>query len=456
MIPRATIEEYYQLHLPRMVEAWKTFLRFPSISALPDHDTDSQACARWLMQYLAAMGLDPLVIGQGTKPVVFASGPQDPSRKTVLFYGHYDVQPVDPLDQWSTNPFEPVLKDGRLYARGAHDDKGQVMSSLAAIEFLLKSDALNVNIKILIEGEEESSSRALKEAIPDYRELLTADVMMVADTSAPDIHTPAIVVGLRGVLSLTAVLSGPAHDLHSGVFGGVVLNPATEMARLVASLHTTDGRVAVPGFYDHVAPPTDAERQMAGAATMSDAECLRMTGVPANGGERGVPPAERVAFRPTLEINGLHSGFGGKGSKTIIPAEALLKLSARLVPGQDPATCMQQICTYLAAQTPAGLTLEITESSAIGGALRCDINSPLIQTAHGVLDTLAGHPAVCIWEGASVPVLASLASACGAEPLLVGFGLNDDGVHAPNESYSLEQFRLGFLYTALMLQELAR
>jgi acetylornithine deacetylase/succinyl-diaminopimelate desuccinylase-like protein len=450
----ADLGRTFERNWDRYLAEWQELLRFPSISAERAHDGDCLACAEWLVRHLAALGFASQLLPTPGKPAVFAERQGAPASPVVLFYGHYDVQPVDPLAEWVSPPFVPAWRDGRLYARGAQDNKGQLLFFLKAVETLCRQGGPMPTVKIVIEGEEESGSVGILRSLDGWRARLKADVLMVTDTGQVASLAPTIVMGLRGIIHLTAVLSGLRHDLHSGVHGGRAPNAAQGMAELVASLHHPDGRVAVAGFYDSVAPPTPRERSLAGQVPFDAAAYESQTGVPPVAGEPEFSPVERVGFRPSVDVNGIHAGFGGEGSKTVIPACAVAKITARLVPAQDPARCLNEIIAHLQAHTPAGLRLEIPEQCVAGGALRLDPDSALVAKAKAVLDALGAGPTAFLWDGASVPVVAALSQVSGAEPLLVGFGREEDRIHAPNESFSREQFRLGFLYAAAMLTAL--
>ena len=403
---------------------------------------------------MAGMGLPARLVPTGFKPMVYAASPLLPGKPTVLFYGHYDVQPVDPVEKWITPPFEPDLRDGRMYARGAQDNKGQLFIMLKAMEALLHCNRLPCNVRILIEGEEESGSQGIKASLEAWREQLKADILMVADTTMAESGAPAIIMGLRGIISFSIALHGPSHDLHSGIHGGIAPNPAQGMAALLASLHHADGRIAVPHYYETVVAPSDAERRLANAVEFDSRAYRDATGVDAVAGEKDFSPAERVGFRPSIDINGVHSGFGGSGGKTIIPSIAYGKFTARLAPGQDPERCRDAILAHLTAKVPAGLRLEIEEIGIGGPGFRIDLQTPVLEKARAVLDQLTGKPTVLQWEGASVPIVADLWRTTGAAPLLVGFGREEDRIHAPNESFSVEQCRLGFLYATRFLSSL--
>ena len=454
MPDRTTIEATFERHRARFLSEWEALLRFPSISTEPAHDADCRACAEWLVDHIGTIGFSAELLETPSKPVVYAKRPGRRDGPRVLFYGHYDVQPVDPLELWTSPPFEPLLRGDRLYARGAEDNKGQLFYALKAMETLAQMSALDLPIAILLEGEEESGSEGIAACLPNWRERVQADLLMVTDTNTILPGVPTIVMGLRGIVHATVSLSGPDHDLHSGIHGGLAPNPAQEMARLVASLHDNSGRIAVPGFYGGVRTPSPEERRLARTPPF-DAEAYRSrTGVPPNGGERDIGPAERVGFRPSIDINGIHSGYGGAGTKTIIPSCATAKLTARLVPDQDPDACLAAIVGHLQRHAPEGLILEVTESGIGGPGFRLDPTSPTVARATAVLDRLTGHETALHWEGASIPIVSELARTAGAEPLLVGFGTEEDRAHAPNESFSIEQFRLGYLYVAMLLSSL--
>jgi len=448
--------ELFEKHKTRYLEEWRELVAFQSVSADPDHHGDCIRCAEWLVEHLGAMGFESRLLETRTKPAVFAERKGSDNKPTVLFYGHYDVQPVDPVEEWTSPPFELTPRDGRLYARGASDNKGQLFYALKAIETLIRNDALDLSVKIIFEGEEESAGSSLAEALDGWRDMLAADVLMVIDTGTVRSGAPTIIMGLRGIVHLTARLTGAPRDLHSGVHGGVAPNPANAMARLVASLHNDDGSIAVEGFYDSLLPPSDRERELAGRTPFDLREYLDQAGVEPCAGEKEYSPVERVGFRPSLDANGIVSGYGGAGSKTIIPSAAIAKLTARLVPRQDPEFCLRAIVSHLERHAPKGLRLEITEEGVGGAGLRLDPDSSVVKRATAVLDGLTDLKTAFLWEGASIPVIPELAAAAGAEPLLVGFSREEDRIHAVDESFSVEQFRLGYLYVAGMLTSLQK
>ncbi len=451
-----TIQKGFEANRDRYIEEWKAFLRFPTIGTQSEHDADCAACAQWLVDHLRGMGLESRIVETTGQPLVFAERAGLDGTPTILFYGHYDVQPVDPIDDWEIPPFEPELRDGRMYARGAQDNKGQVMFALKAIELLIAAGELDCTIKVLLEGQEESGSGGIADALPGLGDSVAADVLMVCDTEAVASGAPTVTMGLRGMVYLTVELTGPSRDLHSGVHGGSAPNPAAELARLAASLHDNDGSIAVDGFYNDVNRPSERLCALAEAAGFDAAAYEADTGVPPVAGEKLFSPVVRVGFRPSIDVNGIHSGYGGSGTKTIIPSSATLKLSARLVPGQDPAECLSAIIAHLESHAPAGLTLVVTDSGVGGSALSLDPESALVEQVIAILATTSDQEPVLHWNGASIPITSLLAEASGAEPLLVGFGSDADKIHAVGESFALGAFQRGYTYVAMFLSEYGR
>ncbi len=448
---RQELETIYEAEQDRHVSVWRELVRFPSVSADPARRDDCVACANWLVGRLTAIGFEARLIETSGLPVVHAERPGPPGAPVALYYGHYDVQPVDPADLWRTPPFEPVLKDGRLYGRGAQDNKGQMAYALAALDVLVRHDALTCGVRLVLEGEEESSGPGLKELLERCPELFQADFLLVTDTGMDPSGRPAITAGLRGVVQLEARLRCANKDLHSGIHGGVAPNAAHAAARLAASLHRADGRVAVKGFYDDALEPSPQERTEAGRA-LFDADAYRvLTGIGPTPGEKRYTLAERVGFRPSLDINGLAAGHAGPGFKTVIPCEAALKISARTVAGQDPDRVLDRLAGHLNEHLPPEASLEIVGRKSAGAALRVPLDAPALRAARAALDNLGAGPAVFRWEGASVPIVADLARVSGAVPVLVGFGMEEDNIHAPNESFPLARFRQGFLFVARLL-----
>ncbi len=441
----------------RFVESWKEYVRIPSISSDPAYAPDCQRGAEWMRAYLERMGLKAQVFPSSGQPLVFAERAGDATLPTLLFYGHYDVQPADPLAEWTNPPFEPEVRDGRLYGRGALDNKGQTMAFLAGLETVLQAGTFSAPLKVIIEGEEESGSSGLFDSLQteEWRKRLRADVLLVDDSEAYAPGIPAITMGLRGIIHLSVKLFGANFDLHSGLHGGIAPNPAMALARLLATIHNPDGSIAVKGFCDTITPLDEETRRLLRSAPFDQEKYEADFGIKALGGERGFTPEERLAFRPTIEVNGIHSGHGGPGQKTIIPAKAEAKITSRIVAGQDPVRSLALIEEHLRAHAPEGLRLVIDEKGGVHRALAVNPHSGLLKRAARVLEAAYQHKPVYLWCPGSIPIVVSLVEALGAEPLLVGFGLPEDRMHAPDESFSLVQFRDGFLYACLMLEELS-
>lgn len=454
MLSKAEIQSIFLKSQSEIYNDWKEFLTIKSISTDPAFKDECLQAASWVHSKLQKIGFDAKIHATSGLPLVVAERTGKVGRPTVLFYGHYDVQPVDPIELWESQPFEPQLRDKRLYARGAQDNKGQVSYFLKAVETLIEQNALNCNLKVVIEGEEESGSSGLSACLNQLKDHLKADVLMVADTNMSQDGRPAVTLGLRGLVALTVKYKGPSHDLHSGMQGGAVRNPATELARLIASFHNPDGSVAVESFYKDVIEPNLAELEEGRRNQMQDDEAQRLLGVRHLGGEVRYPSIIRIGLRPTLEINGIHGGYAGAGTKTIIPSEAFAKITARLVARQNPDEILTALEKHIRRHTPEGIQLEVSEQKAAGAALKVNIDSPWVMKATRVLEEVAGVKPAYVWEGGSIPVIAKLSEISGAEPLMVGFGLEADKIHAPNESFGLDQFKQGFTYTALFLSGL--
>ncbi len=440
---------------PRYRREWETLLRFPTVSANPAHHPDCLACAGWLRDRLRIMGFNARLLGGGSCPVVYGSLPARRSNTVILFYGHYDVQPEDPLDHWRTAPFRPSWRAGRMYARGASDNKGPLWCSLVAMEALIRSGVPLPGIRIVLEGEEESGGQTLARVLTQWPDRFRSDVVLVGDCGMAPGGIPAVTVGLRGIIHATIELRGARQDLHSGVHGGVAPNPAHGIARLIASLHRPDGSLAVRDIRESAPVPTRRERRLANAVRCTAQEYRAAIGVAPLAGERRFTIAERVGLRPSLDVNGLYSGYQGQGIKTIIPSTAVVKISVRLVAGQDPRRCLDALLRHVRTHTPRGFRLRVVETGIGAPALRTSPDAPLVKRAQALLGRLTGRRAVCQWMGGSIPTVARLVKVSGGQLLMVGYSMHSDHVHAPNESFSLQQFRLGFLYTADMLQQLA-
>jgi len=422
-------------------------LKFETVGADPAKLRDCANCAVWLRKWLEQAGfvgellMPPVKDGKATPPIVFAEREGTEGAPTVLVYGHYDVQPADPVQEWKTPPFEPTVVDGRVYCRGAQDDKGQFFAFLCGMrDFLTTASGTVPTVKVVLEGQEESGSDALMELAPEMRRKLSADVLLVCDTAAASGLRPAIVAGLRGVSSFTVRLTCASRDLHSGEYGGVAPNAAQAMAELLASLHNPDGSIAVFGFRDGIEAPSHEEQRRAEAFSPSEAELASDIGCDPVGGQLGKTVAQRISFEPTIEINGIHSGYGGPGAKTVIPCEAVAKLSMRLVPGQLPRVAFDCVRRHLDERCPRGAKLSFESYCPGASGFRLPLESPIFRLASHVLEQMDERGPAYVWDGASIPVVSVLRDASGAAPLIVGWGQAEDRIHSPNESYSFAQF----------------
>ena len=437
----------------------KTFLRFPSISTQPDHAPDLVACAEWLSEKLTSIGLNAAVYPTPGSPVVIASTQRDSAKRTVLIYGHYDVQPPDPLEGWTTPPFEPRIEEGRIYARGAADNKGQILAHILGVaETIRKNGSLPVNVIFLIEGEEEIGSPNLADFLREHREELACDLVAISDTAMAPGNKPALTYALRGIAALELIVRGPSCDLHSGLFGGAVANPATAVARLIAALHDAEGRVLIPGFYDAVRPLEPWEREAAAdleKATGGENAIKKLAGVVELFGEKGFTTIERIGARPTAEVNGIGGGYQGAGTKTVLPKEAFAKLTFRLVADQDPDVILAAAEEYLRAQTPPGVLLEVMAGHS-GAAYQSDPNSRDGLAARKALAEAFGDEPLLLRDGGSIPILATLKEILGVDSYLLGLANPDSRIHSPDENMLIENFLGGIRMNRILLEELAR
>ena len=436
------------------LEELKAFLRIPSVSGDPARRGEVRRAAAWVAEFLRGFGCRVEVLETPGHPVVYGEWTGAPGRPTLLTYGHYDVQPEDPADRWTSPPFEPAVREGAIYARGAADDKGQVFIHLKAAEAWLRAEGrLPVNLKFLIEGEEEVGSPNLEPFVMAEAGRLKADAVAISDTAMLAKGVPALCVGLRGLLYCQVDLQGPATDLHSGIFGGSVANPAGVLCRLLAGLTDEQGRVTIPGFYDDVRPLTGAEREAFAALPFDETAYREALGVPALDGEAGFTTLERRWARPTFEVNGLQAGFTGVGSKTVLPARAMAKVSMRLVPDQDPEKIVDAFETALRRHSPPSVTLAITRMHGSKPWL-APTDHPALQAGARALERGFGRRPVFIREGGSIPIVTTLTERLGVPILLLGFGLPDENAHAPNERLDLENFSRGIVTVAHLYREL--
>lgn len=449
------LSDLYDRFASQIQEDYFTFLRFKSISSEPEYRQDVQECALWLKEYLE-QGRFTVELWEGDgHPVVFAENRSAGSdRPTILFYGHYDVQPVDPLELWQSPPFEPTIRDGQVFARGAQDNKGQSMTVISALRtVMLENDGLPVNVKVCIEGQEESGSGLLLEKLTENREKLKADYLAVVDLGMVSEEAPTISLGLRGITTMTLEVTGSDSDLHSGVHGGIVYNPNHALVEILSQLRDREGRITVPGFYDDVRELAPEIRDR--LRTDFDADLYQQAfGAKPVGGENAYSFVESASIRPTLEINGLAGGYAGDGFKTVIPARAITKISCRLVPDQNPHRIWQQVTDYIRQLCPDGVRVKFTGQPDYGKPFRSDPNSPIVRAVSQVYEEISGVKTGYYMEGGSVPIVTSLVQALGTDTVLMGWGLMGDNMHAPNEYFSLPRLKKGFLSIARLLEVL--
>ena len=454
-------EEYIALHRDNFESRFFEVLRFPSISAVESHRPDINRTAEWFCNQFSNMGLQAEIIETEGHPIVFAKyTPPTVTEKTptILIYGHYDVQPPDPLDLWLSPPFEPTIRNGNVYARGATDDKGQFLTHVFAVESILQSqDILPCKIKFIVEGEEESvGSKALEQFLhsDEGKRKLACDCIMVSDTSQFAAGQPTITYGLRGIIALELFLTGPNRDLHSGTFGGSVFNPAIALTKILAQLIDENGIVQIPQFYEDILPLTDRERNQFAALDFDETEFFAKIGLTSGFGEKNYSTNERRWGRPTFDINGITSGYQGEGSKTIIPSKASAKFTCRLVPNQDPIKIAESIRSYIGTLIPPGITWELSvQHGAAGMSLDLD-KSRFVEPMAKALEKTFNKKPVFTREGGSIPIVAEFGQALQADVLLVGWGQDDDALHSPNEKFSLTNFHNGILASARFLKQL--
>ncbi len=451
---------YLEENEPRFVRELCDYLRFPSVSAQSSHRADMDAAARWLVGHCQSIGLHARLCPTKGHPVVIARTPRNGStssrrRRHFLVYGHYDVQPAEPFDLWKSPPFEPRIEARSLFARGACDNKGQHLAHLNAVEAYLKTNTdLPCDLTFIIEGEEEVGSQNLAAFLKKNRADLRCAAIVISDTGMPDLNHPALTYALRGISALEVTIRGPSRDLHSGIYGGSVDNPAMALCQLLARLREKNGRVAIPGFYDDVVPLSRYERRQLQRVPHDDAAYRKFLGVPKLFGERGYTTTEQRTARPTLEINGLTSGYQGEGSKTIIPGWASAKLTFRLVPNQTPQRICELVARHLKELCPP--TVRLTVEGGHGGEpYLVSPTGPLAQASLRALKAAFDREPVLLREGGSIPILTDFKNILSADALLLGLALPDDNPHSPNEKFSLEAFAKGMRMSALLWQELA-
>jgi acetylornithine deacetylase/succinyl-diaminopimelate desuccinylase-like protein len=452
-----SVIDFINTHRDRYVEELKQYLAIPSISALPQHQDDVKRCAEWTAEEMRRIGLQNVrLVDTPGFPVVYGDWLGAPGAPTILFYGHYDVQPVDPLDLWESPPFEATVRDGEIYARGAADDKGQVFMHFKAIEaHLSQNGRLPVNIKIILEGEEEVGSANLDNFVKEHADELKADVVVISDSPMFDRGVPSICYGLRGLVYFQIDLRGTRSDLHSGSFGGAVANPAFVLANVLAQMKDRGGHVKIPGFYDDVRPLREEERAQWKRLPFNEKRYAKELGAPRLFGETGYSTLERVWARPTFEVNGLLSGFTGEGAKTVIPAVAMAKVSMRLVPDQHPDKIAAMFEEYVKKVAPKTVQATVTRMHG-GKPWMTDFDNKYVQAAGRAIEKGFGQTPVFNREGGSIPVVATFQEILGLPSVLFGVGLPDENAHAPNEKLDLANFHGGIIASAFLYDEVAK
>ncbi|HZH95330.1 MAG TPA: dipeptidase [Flavisolibacter sp.] len=436
-------KDYQEKNKDRFLEEMLELLRIPSVSAKSEHKEDMKRCADAVRQRLMDAGADRAEVMQTAgHPVVYGEKLIDPSKPTVLVYGHYDVQPAEPLELWHSGPFEPVIKDGKVYARGSADDKGQFYMHVKALETLVKTNTLQTNIKFLIEGEEEVGSPNLGKFVGENKNLLKADVILISDSAMLSFENPSLDVGVRGLSYIEVEVTGPNRDLHSGIYGGAVANPITILSKMIASCYDENNHITIPGFYDGVVEATPEERALMAKAPYDEDAYMQDLGVRELWGENGFTNGERTGIRPTLEINGIWGGYTGEGAKTVLPSKATAKISARLVPNQSSVKITEMLLAHFKSIAPASVTVNAFEHHG-GEAYMTPIDSKAYQAASKAVAATFGKEPIPVRGGGSIPICSILERELGIKIVFMGFGLDSDNLHSPNEKYNIENYYKG-------------
>ena len=450
------IRNYIQEEMPRIREEWASLIRIPSISCKEEHKADMLRCAeRWRELLLAAGVQHAEVMPSEGNPMVYGEYHVADGVPTVLVYGHYDVMPAEPLELWKSNPFEPEVRDGRLYARGADDDKGQSLIQVKAFEYLVKEGKMKANVKFIFEGEEEIGSPSLEPFMIAHRDLLQCDIILVSDTSMIGKDTPSITTGLRGLAYWQMKVTGPNRDLHSGHFGGAVANPINVLCGMLDKVIDADGRITIPGFYDKVLPIPEAEREMIREIPFDEQKYMQAIGVDALQGEAGYNTLERNSCRPSFDICGIWGGYTGEGSKTVLPSEAFAKVSCRLVANQDHEEISRAFVEYMQQIAPKSVKVEVTPMHG-GQGYVCPIDLPAYKAAEAGFEKAFGKKPLAARRGGSIPIIATFEKVLGVKTILMGFGLEQNAIHSPNESMDLEVFENGIVAVAEFYQALCK
>jgi len=439
----STWQTYQTQHKDRFLAELLDLLRIPSVSARSEHKPDMQTCAVAVRQHLLQAGVDKAeVYPTNGHPVVYGEKIIDPNKPTVLVYGHYDVQPPDPLELWHSGPFDPVIKDGKIYARGSADDKGQFFMHVKAFETMIQTNTLPTNVKFIIEGEEEIGSPSLATFVKTHKDLLKADVILISDTAMLSLDTPSIDIGVRGLSYIEVEVTGPNRDLHSGIYGGAVANPITILSKMIASCHDANNHITIPGFYDDVVDATGKERQMMAEAPYNEEEYKKDLGVKALWGEKGFTTNERTGIRPTIELNGIWGGYTGEGAKTVLPSKAHAKISARLVPNQSSTVITEKLLNYFRSIAPESVTVKAEEHHG-GEPYMTPIDSKAYRAAAKAIEATFHKTPIPVRGGGSIPICALFEKELGIKIVFMGFGLDSDNLHSPNEKFNLANFYKG-------------
>jgi acetylornithine deacetylase/succinyl-diaminopimelate desuccinylase-like protein len=436
-------KEYQEKNKDRFLNEMLELLRIPSVSAKSEHKNDMRQCAELVKQRMLDAGADKAqVMETEGHPVVYGEKIVDASKPTVLVYGHYDVQPADPLELWHSGPFEPTIKDGKVYARGSADDKGQFYMHVKALETMIRTNSLNNNIKFLIEGEEEVGSPNLGKFVGEHKELLKADVILISDSAMISMENPSLDIGVRGLSYIEVEITAANRDLHSGVYGGAVANPITILSKMIASCHDENNHITIPGFYDDVVEATKEERALMAKAPYNEDEYKKDLGVKELWGEKGFTTNERTGIRPTLEVNGIWGGYTGEGAKTVLPSKATAKISARLVPNQSSVKITKILLDYFQKIAPPSVTVHAFEHHG-GEAYMTPIDSKAYQAAAKAIKETFGKEPIPVRGGGSIPICSILEKELGIKIVFMGFGLDSDNLHSPNEKFNLENYYKG-------------
>ncbi len=436
-------KDYQEKNKDRFLNELLELLRIPSVSARSEHKADMLKCAEAVKQRLLDAGADKAEIFQTAgHPIVYGEKIIDPKKPTVLVYGHYDVQPADPLNLWNSPPFEPVIKDGKIFARGSCDDKGQFYMHVKALETMVQTNSLVTNIKFCIEGEEEVGSSNLADFVKGHKDLLRADVILISDTAMISLENPSIDIGVRGLSYIEVEVTGPNRDLHSGVYGGAVATPVTVLAKMIASLHDENNHITIPGFYDDVVEASAEERKKMAAAPFNEKEYEEDLGIKELWGEKGYTTNERTGIRPTIELNGIWGGYIGEGSKTVLPSKAFAKISARLVPNQNSDKITELLTNHLKKIAPATVTVEVRPHHG-GEPYMTPIDSKAYKAAAAAIKDTFGKDPIPVRGGGSIPICSLFEHELGIKIVFMGFGLDSDNLHSPNEKFNIENYYKG-------------